>query len=72
MAERIPLELSMANFTVAAGANCLSRPVANGVVENGYLQNGDVVGTNLTYNTETGEWAFREYESMYIVYPEDD
>ncbi len=66
VAERVPYELSMANFTVMAGANCLSRPVANGRVESGYLHGGEVVSTNFTYDTETGEWEYRSYPAMFI------
>ena len=54
----------MANFTVMAGANCLSRPLANGRVESGYLQGGEVLSTNLTYDTETGEWSYQSYDMM--------
>jgi alkaline phosphatase D len=72
VSERLPYELSMANFTVVAGANCLSRPVGGGKVESGYLQRGEVVSTNLTVDTVTGEWAEHGYEAMYIEYPEED
>ena len=56
----------MANFTVMAGANRLSRPVANGRVESGYLHGGEVMSSNLTYDTETGEWEYRSYPAMFI------
>jgi alkaline phosphatase D len=62
----------MANFTVVSGANCLSRPVANGRVESGYLQGGEVIGTNYTYNTEDGTWSYTNYPQMFIEYPEDE
>ncbi|KAL9615912.1 MAG: hypothetical protein Q9160_009160 [Pyrenula sp. 1 TL-2023] len=62
-------EISLANFTVEAGANRLSRPVAGGTVESGYLKMGDVAMTNLTRNTETGEWAVRnDFNQMFIAY----
>lgn len=51
-------EISLGNFTVEAGANRLQRPVGGGVVENGALQAGDgeVRQTNLTLDTNTGEY----------------
>jgi alkaline phosphatase D len=54
-------EISLANFSVYNGANCLGR-WANGstaigaVVENGYVRNGQVVQTNLTNSTTEGKW----------------
>jgi alkaline phosphatase D len=72
VAERTGAELSMANFTVVAGENKLQRPVAGGRVESGSLRGGEVVGTNLTRDTETGVWEVREFESMFIEYPEDE
>jgi alkaline phosphatase D len=72
VAERTSLELSMANFTVIAGENRLSRPLSGGQVENGFLRGGEVVGTNLTRDTSTGEWAVREFEKMYIEYESAD
>lgn len=69
--ERIPYELSMANFTVLSGENRLQRPVAGGRVESGALRDGEVVGSNLTWDTRAGGWSVRGYETMYIVYPED-
>jgi alkaline phosphatase D len=55
------LEISLANFTVVAGENRLHRSVGNGLVESGALKGGKVVGTNLTHDTVSGEWAvFKE------------
>lgn len=56
---RSPDEISLANFTVLAGANALQRnPVpGGGVVENGALKGGRLVQTNLTKNTDTGVYA---------------
>ncbi|KAK2736231.1 hypothetical protein FQN57_000829 [Myotisia sp. PD_48] len=55
-----PNEVSLANFTVKSGANHLDRgrvgAPGGGIVENGWLQGGKVVRTDLTNNTETGEW----------------
>lgn len=50
-----PFEISLANFTVYAGANKLARPIAGGSVEFGALQDGKTVQTNWTVNTETGK-----------------
>lgn len=72
VAERVPYELSMANFTVISGENRLQRPVSSGRAESGSLRGGDIVSTNLTRNTETGEWAVVSYDTMFIEYPEDD
>ena len=65
VATRNAWELPLANFTVKHGDNHLSRPVA-GVVEAGYIQNGKVHHTNVTLNTETGEWKEIGFERMYI------
>lgn len=58
--ERAPLEFSVANFTVASGANCLQRDsndvVGGGAVANGYLKYGQTERTYMVYNTETGEY----------------
>ncbi|KAM5459563.1 putative alkaline phosphatase [Microsporum canis] len=58
--DRNPDEISLANFTVKAGANRLDRGKlgvpGGGVVENGWLKGGKVVQTNLTNNTESGMW----------------
>ncbi|WEW54972.1 alkaline phosphatase [Emydomyces testavorans] len=57
---RDPGEISLANFTVKSGANRLDRGgvgvPAGGIVENGWLKDGKVVQTNITNNTETGQW----------------
>lgn len=69
VATRNPYEISLANFTVVSGANNLSRPVAGGSVESGYLQSGNVRATNLTLNTETGEYSITSFDQMFIRYP---
>lgn len=70
VATRNPLEISLGNFSVVAGANKLTRPVAGGVVESGYIQQGRVDMTNLTYNTENKTWAVRnDFNQMFITYP---
>lgn len=58
--ERNGGEISLANFTVKSGHNRLERgasnAVSNGVVENGFLRNGETVRTNMVYDTETGRY----------------
>ncbi|KAI0512936.1 PhoD-like phosphatase [Xylaria bambusicola] len=53
-------EISLANFTVLAGANKLHREngaaAAGGVVEAGSLKGGKVVPKNVLLDTETDEW----------------
>jgi len=54
---RNPGEISLANFTVQAGANRLQRfngSVVSGPVENGAVKFGQTVQTNLTNSTNTG------------------
>ncbi|KAI1939026.1 hypothetical protein LOZ66_003103 [Ophidiomyces ophidiicola] len=58
--KRNPLEVTLANFTVKEGANCLDRGTAGlpagGVVGNGWLKGGKVVKPEVANNTETGKW----------------
>jgi alkaline phosphatase D len=68
VASRNPFEISLANFTVANGANALARPVGNGLVESGALQRGTVKQTNLSLDTATGQWLQRNFSSMFITY----
>jgi len=69
VAQRLPLEIPIANFTVKAGANHLERNVANGTVEAGALQRGTVRQTNQTLNTEKGNWTHTTgYDQMFIKY----
>ena len=53
-----PNELSLANFTVRSGENRLAREptVGGGAVANGYLRGGQVRATNVTNNTQTGQY----------------
>ncbi|KKY29786.1 putative alkaline phosphatase-like protein [Diaporthe ampelina] len=67
VASRNPWDLSLANFTMEAGANRLKRPVAGGTVEAGFLRGGETVHTNLTLNTETGEYEVIGFETMYLT-----
>ncbi|KAK3303351.1 alkaline phosphatase-like protein [Chaetomium strumarium] len=66
VASRNAWDLPLANFTVAAGKNHLSRPVADGKVEAGFLRGGATTGTNFTLNTETGRWETIGFDKMYI------
>lgn len=60
IATRNGYEISLANFTVKAGANKLDRDAAGvvggGVVESGSLKGGKASGTNLTHDTASGKW----------------
>ena len=62
-------EVSIANFTVKAGENHLERhgdkliASPDGVVESGSLQRGVTTTTNVTLDTNTGEW---------FVFPKDN
>lgn len=49
-------EISLANFTVQSGANEIQRPVGGGKIEAGSLKNGQLVITNITHDTSTGQW----------------
>ncbi len=66
VATRNAWDLPLANFTVLAGDNRLSRPVAGGSVESGSLRGGNVEHSNLTLNTEKGTWAYVSFDQMYI------
>lgn len=66
VATRNAWDLPLANFTVLAGANRLSRPVAGGSVESGSLRGGAVKHTNVTLNTETGAWEKVSIDQMYL------
>ena len=67
VATRNPWDLPLANFTVLAGDNRLSRPVARGSAESGSLRGGKIKHTNLTLNTETGLWKYVGFDKMYIT-----
>lgn len=66
VATRNSYELPIANFTVKAGDNRLSRPLAGGVVEAGALEVGEVKHTNVTYDTVTKEWTVVGFEDMFL------
>ncbi|KAF2275289.1 uncharacterized protein EI97DRAFT_82702 [Westerdykella ornata] len=68
VATRNPFEISLANFTVKAGENHLTRNVANGTVESGALQTGNVKQTNVTLDTETNTWNITKFDQMFIKY----
>jgi alkaline phosphatase D len=56
----------LANFTVVSGENHLQRPVAGGRAESGALRYGEVKHTNLTLDTQTGEWKEIGFDTMYV------
>jgi alkaline phosphatase D len=60
-------EIPLANFTVEAGANALQRPIAGGVVEHGALQNGTASGSNVTHDTNSGEWFVGEFDFLGVT-----
>ncbi|KAF2009699.1 hypothetical protein BU24DRAFT_380304 [Aaosphaeria arxii CBS 175.79] len=68
IATRNPLEISLANFTVQAGANRLQRDVGGGVVESGALQRGITKHSNVTLNTEDGTWNITWFDNMFLRY----
>ena len=51
LVQRLPYEVSLANFTVQKDANHLQRPVAGGVVAAGMLKMGRTVQTNVSNDT---------------------
>jgi alkaline phosphatase D len=66
VATRNSWDLPLANFTVSAGQNHLSRPVAGGNVEAGFVRGGKTTGTNVTLNTDTNKWEVIGFETMYL------
>ncbi|TPX12916.1 uncharacterized protein E0L32_006796 [Thyridium curvatum] len=66
VATRNGWEIPLANFTVVSGEDHLHRPIAGGRAESGALRFGEVKHTNLTRNTETGEWKVIGFEKMFI------
>ncbi|WXC51258.1 hypothetical protein QX201_010959 [Fusarium graminearum] len=56
VATRNSWDIPLANFTVVSGENHLKRPVAGGRAESGALRYGEITHTNVSLNTETGEW----------------
>jgi alkaline phosphatase D len=51
LVQRLPYEVSLANFTVQRDANHLQRPVAGGLVASGALQVGKTVVSNISNDT---------------------
>ncbi|XXG94699.1 Nuclear SAM-dependent mono-and asymmetric methyltransferase [Hypoxylon texense] len=67
VASRNSWDLPLANFSVVAGESRLVRPVGGGSVEAGFLRGGETKPTNITLNTDTGEWDVVSYDQMYIT-----
>ncbi|KAH7398714.1 PhoD-like phosphatase-domain-containing protein, partial [Phaeosphaeria sp. MPI-PUGE-AT-0046c] len=65
---RNAFEVSLANFTVANGANRLDRPIGGGAVEAGAVKEGqgEVKSTNVTKDTQTGEWSVHAFDRMFL------
>lgn len=57
-------EVSLANFTVASGANRLSRPVAGGLVQDGALKDGEISMSKLTVDTDTGQYFVHNFSRV--------
>ena len=69
VATRNSWDLPLANFTVESGANHLARPIADGRAESGALKlEGEILHSNLSMNTETGEWKVIGFEQMNLKY----
>ncbi len=66
VATRNSWDLPLANFTVLAGKNHLSRPVAGGNVEAGFVRGGKTTGTNVTLETTSGKWDVVGFEKMFL------
>ncbi|KAG8623301.1 hypothetical protein KVT40_008277 [Elsinoe batatas] len=64
---RNPNEISIANFTVKAGENRIQRPVAGGIAESGFLKGGEIRQTNLTNNTETGQYFISPSDLEHVL-----
>lgn len=62
--QRLPYEVSLANFTVMSGQNRLQRPVGGGVVASGTLKGGRVGVRNVTNDTSTGRWFVTDLETF--------
>jgi len=56
LVQRVPYEVSIANFTVMHDANHVQRPVGGGVVASGALKMGQTVVSNITNDTSTGHY----------------
>lgn len=61
-------EVSLANFTVENGANCISRPVGGGSVENGALRQGRTLDSKVTVDTDTGEYFVHNYTEVTLPF----
>lgn len=64
LVQRVPYEVSLANFTVLNGANAVQRPVGGGVVAAGALKLGQTMWSNVTNNTVTGEYFVSDLETF--------
>jgi alkaline phosphatase D len=65
-------EVSLANFTVEAGGNRLSRPIAGGTVEDGHLRDGSISMTRLTLDTNTGKYFVHNFTRVTLLTSYDE
>lgn len=72
VATRNAYEVSLANFTVKAGSNKLSRPIAGGSVYSGATREKEWFPSNLTYNTQTKKWTKIGFNQMFIEYSDSE
>ncbi|KAL2826728.1 PhoD-like phosphatase-domain-containing protein [Aspergillus pseudoustus] len=66
VATRNAWELPLANWTVKHSESHLQRPLAGGEVEAGFIQEGALRHSNVSLNTETGEWEVVSFDHMFI------
>ncbi|KAL2871649.1 alkaline phosphatase D family protein [Aspergillus lucknowensis] len=66
VATRNSWELPLANWTVKHSESHLARPLAGGEVEAGFVQVGELRHSNVSLNTETGEWDVVSFDHMFI------
>ncbi|BCS17507.1 alkaline phosphatase D family protein [Aspergillus puulaauensis] len=66
VATRNSWELPLANWTVKHSESHLQRPLAGGVVEAGFVQEGKLKHSDVSLNTETGEWKAVRFDQMFL------
>lgn len=68
VASRNAWDIPLANFTVFPGDNHVHRPEGGTEAEAGALKQGEVTHTNLTLDTESGNWKVIGFDKMYLDY----
>ncbi len=66
VATRNSWELPLANWTVKHSESHLQRPLAGGAVEAGFVQEGKLKHSDVSLNTETGEWKAVKFDQMFL------